>query len=83
MTPQGYILTLRHVWWFGISVQNMSNSIYKYPKYSNIRIFENSLAVASEWLFVNESPTPNSKRCQTDMRQSKWCYTYISTNTII
>ena len=43
ITPQGCIFTLRHAGWFGISVKNTSKPIFKYPKCSNIRIFENSL----------------------------------------
>ena len=34
--------------------KNTSNPIFKYPKYSNIRIFENSLAI--ELVFVAENP---------------------------
>ena len=34
--------------------KNTSKSVFKYPKYSNIRIFENSLA--SDLVFVTDLP---------------------------
>ena len=39
--------------------KNRSKPIFKYPKYSNIRIFENSLA--SDLVFVSGSITLNCK----------------------